>query len=360
MDGATIPVTTLTGFLGSGKTTVLNHLLKQPEMKGALVIVNEFGEIGLDHLLMQASEERFVLLDNGCICCTVRGDLRRTMKDLQRKVAAGELPAFAHVVIETTGLADPAPILHTLMVDRDLAGHFHIGATIATVDAVNGVATLARHAEAAKQVAVADRLLITKTDLASPGDIAALERRLGELAPTATRVTADNGKVAAGAVLGADLASQGDQPARLARWFEAACRAVTPGQDGSDGHGPDCGCVEHGAHRHHGIASYSFIIDRPIDAAAFRTWLDYVTALKGEDLLRVKGLICLAEEPDRPLVMHGVQHVFHPPLRLAAWPSEDRRTRLVFIVRGIPRHAIERTLVRFAAVEPASLVRSAA
>jgi G3E family GTPase len=349
---AAIPVTVLTGFLGSGKTTVLNRLLRRPGMAGAAVIVNEFGEVGLDHLLIEASEEQFTLLDNGCICCTVRGDLVATLKELARRGGGRSLD---RIVIETTGLADPAPILHTLMAEPDLARTFRVGGVVTTVDAVNGLTTLDRHAEAAKQVAVADRLLITKTDLADRETVSALEARLRELAPMAERLVASHGDVA-GEVLAPPAFDPANAPERAAAFLQ---RAAVEDHNGNHVCGPDCGHDHaHGDHHHghthsahHGIHSYSFVIDQPVEWSAFALWLDYIAALKGEDLLRLKGLVCRADDPARPMVLHGVQHVFHPPVRLDAWPSADRRTRLVFIVRGIPRETIERTLVKFAGVK---------
>ncbi|MDX8438851.1 CobW family GTP-binding protein [Mesorhizobium australafricanum] len=352
VSGAGIPVTILTGFLGSGKTTVLNRLLRQPLLAGAAVIVNEFGAVGLDHLLIEASEEQFTLLDNGCVCCTVRGDLVATLKELDAKSQAGETPPLSQVIIETTGLADPAPILHTLMAEAELATRFRVGGVVTTVDAVNGAATLARHSEAAKQVAVADRLLITKTDLVSNEALGDLQHRLEHLAPTVEQTIARNGEVGLDllASLPADAAAD---VTRIAARLEAA--------DHHD-HGcePDCRHGhDHHHDTHHGIQTFSFIIDRPVEWSGFARWLDYVAALKGEDLLRFKGLVHVTDEPERPLVLHGVQHVFHPPARLDRWPSEDRRTRLVFIVRNIERETIARTLVKFAAIDAASIASPA-
>ncbi|UVK51430.1 GTP-binding protein [Mesorhizobium sp. AR02] len=341
-----IPVTVLTGFLGSGKTTVLNRLLRRPSLAGAAVIINEFGAIGLDHLLIEASEEQFTLLDNGCVCCTVRGDLVATLKALDRRSRTGE--SLTHVVIETTGLADPAPILHTLMAEPELAGRYVIAGVVTTVDAVNGWSTLDQHAEAAKQVAVADQVLVTKTDLVSAEALSELQRRLTALAPTARQSLAHNGE-ADFDILDIRHIGTADDPDRIAAWLEMADQEC----------GPDCAHDHahhhHHAHAHHGIQSYSFVIDEPVEWAAFARWLDYVAALKGEDLLRLKGLVHVTEQPERPLVLHGVQHVFHPPVRLDAWPSADRRTRLVFIVRDIARETIARTLTKFAAIDAASI-----
>lgn len=342
-----VPVTILTGFLGSGKTTLLNRLLKEPSMAGAAVIVNEFGEIGIDHLLIEASEEQFQLLDNGCVCCTVRGDLVETLKTLHSRAADGELPGLSRVVIETTGLADPAPILHTLIAEKDLASRYRVAGVITTVDAVNGPATLERHAEAAKQVAVADRLIITKADLVDGWMVDALQRRLAALAPAAERCLVADALLET--LLDAETLDSEARADRVAAWFDKAAQSI---------HDQGCGphCDHHDDHdhhdhgHHHGIQSYSFVIDEPVEWAAFATWLDYVAALKGEDLLRLKGLVCVADDIERPLVLHGVQHVFHPPTRLDSWPSPDRRTRLVFIVRDVARETIERTLVKFAGV----------
>lgn len=354
-----IPVTLLTGFLGSGKTTVLNRLLKRPGMDGAVVIVNEFGEVGLDHLLIETSEERFALLDNGCVCCTVRGDLVETLKDIDARSRSGAIPPVKRVLIETTGLADPAPILHTLMADPELAGRYRVGSVVTTVDAVNGLATLEHHAEAAKQAAVADRLLVSKTDLAAAADVTRLERRLQLLSPAAEIIVVNHGEVGPSDILdggASDEARALELSASLSRAQSAAHARH------GEACGPDCGHAHHrdhdhhahDSHAHHGIQSYSFVIDQPVDPAAFGQWLEYIAMLKGEDMLRMKGIVQVAGEADRPMVVHGVQHVLHPPVRLDAWPSADRRTRLVFIVRGIPRETIERTLVRFAALDAAS------
>ncbi|CDX35785.1 Cobalamin synthesis protein [Mesorhizobium plurifarium] len=344
-----VPVTVLTGFLGSGKTTVLNRLLRRPSLAGAAVIVNEFGAVGLDHLLIEASEEQFTLLDNGCVCCTVRGDLVATLKELDRKSQAGETPPLSQVIIETTGLADPAPILHTLMAEAELMTRFRIGGVVTAVDAVNGAATIRRHPEAAKQVAVADRLLITKTDLVSDNAFRDLRHRLEHLAPAVEQTVARNGEVELEllASLPADAAADAT---RIAMRVEAAGHH-------DHGCGPDCRHGhDHHHDAHHGIQSFSFIIDKPVKWDAFARWLDYVAALKGEDLLRFKGIVRTIDDPERPLVLHGVQHVFHPPARLDRWPSADRRTRLVFIVRDIERETIARTLVKFAAIDAASIV----
>ena len=356
-----LPVTVLTGFLGSGKTTALNHLLRQPELNGVVAIINEFGEVALDHLLVESSEDRLALLDNGCICCSVREDLIETLADLASRRAAGTIPPFHRVLVETTGLADPVPVLHTLMTAPDIVGRYRIDGVVATVDAVNGAHTLDAHPEAVRQIAVADRLLVTKTDLAADDAVARLEARLAAINPIAVRCHVRNGAIDPALVLDAGLFDPAARSADVVRWFETASQAANAPHDHAHHHFEDEHCDHHGHHAHDtGVSSYSLIIDEPIQGEAFARWLEYVAALRGEDLLRFKAIVNVAEQPDAPMVVHGVQHVFHPPITLAGWPSADRRSRLIFIVRGIPRDIIENTLCKFAAVSRTAIQRSAA
>lgn len=356
-----IPVTVLTGFLGSGKTTVLNHLLRQKELNGVVAIINEFGEVALDHLLVESSEDRLALLDNGCICCSVREDLIETLADLASRRAAGTIPPFHRVLVETTGLADPVPVLHTLMTAPDLVGRYRIDGVVATVDAVNGARTLRTHSEAIRQIAVADRLLVTKTDLAAEAELSRLEAQLAAINPVAARRHVRDGMVEPADILDAGLFDPSARTADVVRWFDLAARAANAPHHHADHHCDSEACGHHSHHAHDtGVSSYSLIIDEPIQRDAFARWLDYVAALKGEDLLRFKAIVHVAEQPDAPIVVHGVQHVFHPPITLQGWPSADRRSRLVFIVRGIPRQVIENTLCKFAAVGRAAIRRSAA
>jgi G3E family GTPase len=289
----------------------------------------------------------------------VRDDLIETLRDLERRRQAGSLPGFSRVLVETTGLADPVPILHTLMTSSDLADHYRVDGVAVTVDAVNGARTLERHAEAVKQIAVADRILLTKCDLAVTSGISSLRRMIASINPTATLLPTENGSAGAAAVLDAGMFDPAARSRDVAAWFDAAAEA---------GHshthhehcGPDCDNT-HKSHAHDpGISSFSLTIHEPVHWAAFTRWLDYVASLRGDDLLRFKGLIHIAERPENPVVVHGVQHVFHPPIELKGWPTADRATRLVFIVRNIPREVIEQTLVRFAAISREAIARPAA
>src|SRR6516162_4472560 len=334
-----IPVTLLTGFLGSGKTTVLNHVLKEPGMAATAVIVNEFGEIGLDHLLVERSSEDVVLLNSGCLCCTVRGDIVDTLTNLFVDRVKGKVPFFTRAVIETTGLADPAPVLHTLMTDPIVAARYMLDGVVTTVDAVNGAGTLDRQPEAIKQAAVADRLLLTKTDLGEPAAREEIEVRLKALNPSAPIVPAARGAVDPALLFNIGFYDPATKSADVGRWL----RAEAFGTEHAHEH-------EHiDVNRHDDrIRAFCVTRERPISWAALSAWLDGLAAMRGEDLLRLKAIVALSDRPDQPVVLHGVQHLFHPPVLLPEWPSEDHRTRMVFITRDLPREAIERTLAAFA------------
>jgi G3E family GTPase len=335
-----IPVTLLTGFLGSGKTTVLNHVLKQPDMAATAVIVNEFGEIGLDHLLVEKATDDVVLLNSGCLCCTVRSDIVDTLLNLYTGRAAGKLPNFVRVVIETTGLADPAPILHTLISDPLIAARYALDGVVATVDAANGAGTLDRQFEAVKQAAVADRLLLTKTDLAGGAAAAALKERLTALNPSAPVFEVSHGAVDPARLFGLGFYDPLTKSLDVRRWLRD--EAFAYGDTHAEGHGP------HNANRHDDhIRAFCITRERPISWAALSAWLDSLAEMRGDDLLRLKAIVAVSDRPDRPVVLHGVQHLFHPPILLPQWPSEDRRTRMVFITRDLPKEAIEKTLAAF-------------
>jgi G3E family GTPase len=344
-----IPVTLLTGFLGSGKTTLLSRLLQDPAMAGTAVIINEFGEIGLDHDLIETGgEESMVELSSGCLCCTVRGDLVRTMHDLYGRMREGTIRPFHRVVIETTGLADPAPILQTLMQDAAIDHFFRLESVVTLVDAVNGEGTLDHHEEAVKQAAVADRLVITKADLAADAAVAVLKDRLRRLNPAAPILQVEHGRVAPDRLLGAGIYDPATKSVDVQRWL--AEEAYAEGHHHHHGHdhhhhhhGP--GQDPHDVNRHdEHIRAFAIRKEEPIPAQAFSLFLDLLTAQRGADLLRVKGIVNIAEEPDRPMVFHAVQHVMHPPVTLEAWPSDDHDTRLVFIVRDLDKAQIQNFL----------------
>ena len=341
-----IPVSVLTGFLGSGKTTLLNHLVTAPEMSRALVVINEFGAVSLDHdLITRSNDDLVVEMMGGCLCCTIRGDLLRTLRDAPWRFAREGKCWFDRVVIETTGLADPAPILHTLMTDSHLATLYRLDGVIATVDAAAGMATLDAQEEAIKQAAMADRILLTKTDLASADERAAIERRLRALNPAAPIIPVRNGQAEFASLFDAGLYDPATKTNDAQRWLQA--EAYT---DGHRGHDHDHHHHDHDYHHHHDpnrhddhIHATCLTFDEPLDAEGFERWIDILTTFKGPDILRVKGILNLIGEP-RPVVIHGVQHIFHPPVLLDAWPSEDRRTRLVFITRDISADELRDTL----------------
>ncbi|MBI3709872.1 MAG: GTP-binding protein [Proteobacteria bacterium] len=343
-----LPISVLTGFLGSGKTTLLSKLLRHPGMARTSVVINEFGEVGLDHLLVETSTEGAVLLDSGCLCCTVRGDLVDTLGNLLEKREEGKVPPFDRVVIETTGLADPAPVLQTLMAAPVIASNFRLDGVIATVDAVNGVGQLDRQFESVKQAAMADRLVLTKTDLAAEDAVARLVARLAALNPGAPILRARHGEIEPAGLFDTGAYNPENKTADVRAWLNAEAY----GDDHDDHHGHDHGDDHdhdhhdahdhrHDANRHDDhIRSFCLTFDRPLAWDKLAEAVDRMVTEHGDRLLRIKGLLNVAEA-ELPIVIHGVQHLFHPPIMLHSWPSEDRRSRIVFITKDLDKQAVQ-------------------
>jgi G3E family GTPase len=327
----TTPVTVLTGFLGAGKTTLLNHLLRRPELARSAVLVNEFGEVGLDHLLMERLDDTTVLLNAGCLCCTVRGDLVRVLREMLPRARRDEI---SRIIIETTGLADPIPILTTLMSDPVAASAYRLDGIVTVVDAVHGAAHLEIQEEAVRQVAVADRIIISKSDL---GETKALRAQLHRLNPGAPLAEAAFGAVDPAFILHAGLFDPAKKIPDVAAWLNAEAFA-----EAAEHH------YHHDPNRHDGrISAFCVELDQPLDWPAVAMWLEVLVASRGANLLRVKGILNLRDH-DRPVAIHAVRHLMHPPVKLSGWPPDDPRTsRIVFITRDLPRAVIEDGLQAF-------------
>ncbi|WP_434729661.1 CobW family GTP-binding protein [Rhizobium binae] len=356
-----IPVAILTGFLGAGKSTLLNRILKDPAMKDAAVIINEFGDVGIDHLLVESSGDSIIELSDGCLCCTVRGELVDTLANLMDAVQTGRVKPVKRVVIETTGLADPAPVMQAIMGNPVIATNFELDGVVTVVDAVNGLQTLDNHEEARKQAAVADRLIVSKKSMV--GATTGLEQRLRALNPRAAMMDADSAVAGSAEVLVNGLYDPATKIADVGRWLrdEDAHEAQhSHDHDHDDDHHHDHdhdhdhdhpgGHHGHHHHDHHAhqhahdvnrhdasIRSFSIIEEKPIDPMALEMFIDLLRSAHGEKLLRMKAIVSVSDRPERPLVLHGVQSIFHPPVRLATWPDpSDRRTRMVLITKDLP------------------------
>jgi G3E family GTPase len=339
-----IPLSVITGFLGAGKTTLLNRLLRDPGLRETAVLVNEVGEIGLDHLFYEILDGETVLLPGGCLCCSVRGDLVNSLEDILRGQDNGKNTPFRRVVIETTGLADPASVLHAVMTHPYLVQRYRLDGVVTLVDAVNGSATLDEHREAVKQAAIADRLVLTKTDLAGAEGLAVLRARLKALNPGAPILDSAKGEASAAALLDAGLYDPSSKIPDVKRWLaEAAVEAAEHTHHHHDDGDPD--------HRHHHhddrIRVFTLASAAAIPAATLESFLDLLRSIHGAKLLRLKGIVQLAEEPDQPLVLHAVQHVMHPPARLAAWPDQDRRSRIVCVTWDLDPAIVRRLFGAF-------------
>lgn len=334
-----IPVSLLTGFLGSGKTTVLNHLLQHPDLANTAVVINEFGEIGLDHELVEAATENLVLLQSGCLCCSIRGDLVETLHNLIDRRERGEIKRFDRLIVETTGLADPAPILHTLMTESFIAHTFRLDGVIVTVDAAAGGATLDAQVEAIKQAAMADRILLTKTDLVEPHAVRTLEARLRILNPGAPLIRVHNGTVDPSRLLNAGLYNPASKSLDVQSWLNVEAYDRSGHHHHDDHHGGR----DHGHHHDHAhdvnrhddrISAVAYTVEEPIAPGIFDLWLEALMLLRGPNILRIKAIVNVEGTPS-PFVLHGVQHIFHPPVQLRDWPSQDQRSRIVLIGRDL-------------------------
>ncbi len=337
------PVNLITGFLGAGKTTLLQRLLADPALADTAVLINEFGEVGLDHHLLERIDDTMVLLQSGCLCCTIRGELSVAIRELHSRRERGTVPRFRRLVIESTGLADPFPILSTVQADPVLRHHFRLGNVITTVDAVNGLGQLARQPEVTKQVAVADRLVLTKTDLVKVPVVDELISRLRRLNPSAPLWRAADQPLDAAALLAHDLFATAGRSESARRWFAAELASASDVIAPAD------------AMRHDdGIEAFAVTFERPVDWTLFGLWLTMLLNRHGERVLRVKGILNVPDSAT-PVAVHGVQRLVHPPVHMAAWPDDDRSSRLVFVVDGLERRLIERSLGAFLGLAPAAL-----
>ncbi len=328
---APIIVNLLTGFLGSGKTSLLRRLLLEPDLADIAVLINEFGEVGLDHLLLDKVDDEILLLQSGCICCTIRGDLKEAMLRLHGRMQRGEIPKVSRLVIETTGLADPAPIVATILVDPILRNHFRLGNVVTLVDGVNGAETLRKHEVSVKQAAVADRLVISKIDLCD--SVAGLKRELRRINPAVDILEASEADSAPASLLLNDLHDEAAKSAEVARWLTAESEHAARGN----------------SHSHGSVDSICLTAETPIDWAGFGLWLSMLLNRHGDRVLRLKGMLNVAGV-QAPVVIHGVQHLIHKPVHLGAWPDADNRTRIVVIADGLDLQMLRRSFDSFLSI----------
>ncbi len=353
-----LPVNVLTGALGSGKTTLLKALLRAPRLAGTMVLVNELGEVGIDHHLVEHASESTLLLENGCLCCAMREDLKTALKDLHSRRARGEIPRYERIVVETTGVADPVPIAYTLLAEPVLRHHYRLGNVVTVVDAVNAPAQLDRFEESVRQVALADRLVVSKLDLAGAGALQALRPRLAAFNPAAPIVAAGAPGLDPVELLIADIYDRRSKHHEVERWMRSARDAAAaegghaPCPAGGDPRPAD----GYGLHRTD-VTAFCFTFDTVLDWTAFGVWMTMLLHRHGERVLRMKGLLNVAGVPG-PVLVNGVRHLVHPPAHLDRWPDEDRRSRVVVITNGLGREEIECSLRAFNAIANPSPMRA--
>ena len=346
-----IPVTLLTGFLGSGKTTVLSHVVRQPELSDALVIINEFGEMALDHMLVAHSTENLVMeMSSGCVCCSIRGDLVKTLRDITWRFSRNGQRQFRRVLIETTGLADPTPIIQTLITHPQISLKYRLDGVVATVDLATGQQALDQHPEAVRQAALADVLLLTKADLATDAQSSLLLHRLEAINPAARRYSVRHGEIQPGILLNLGIAASGISLVNVGHWLNEESYSRPRGLGRYQPLADQGSRVTAYAHKsssradvsHHDdrIRAFCFVIEQPVAEETLSEWLQILRGFVGQNILRVKGILNVMGNV-RPIVIHGVKHVLHPYATLPAWPTEDRRSRLVFITQDVGRDVIE-------------------
>lgn len=348
-EGERITANVLTGFLGAGKTSLLKRLLALPSLAGTAVIINEFGEVGLDHLLVEAIDDDIVLLKSGCICCNIRTDLKAALLSLFERSRRGEIPRFSRIAIETTGIADPTPIVATLSADPMLRHHFRVGNIVTVVDVPNGLANLATYPESQRQVAVADRLIVSKSDIAAAEDTASLRNQLEALNPAAEILELSEAMQPDDALFLRDIHDVAGRGAEVARWLRAATRAQDPGRHH---HGP----AYHHDHepdvnRHGDIRAFVLTGDAPLSWARFGLWLSMLLNRHGGEILRLKGLLDI-EGNESPVVIQGVQHLIHKPMHLQSWPAGVTGTHIVVIAKGLDPALVERSFRAFNGLAP--------
>jgi len=332
-----IGISVLTGFLGSGKTTILTSLIKQKQMANAAIIINEFGEVGLDHDLIETTDENVIELQNGCICCTIQDDLKTTLLNLLKKMEKGEISPFNHVIIETTGLADPVPIIHTLMTSLDLQRIYSIDGVITVVDAINGDSTYNAHEEAVKQTAFADIIILSKTDIADKEKVNSLTKRIKAINPKVTIIESDKNSLSVSKLLGLNDYNPQNKDWNVREWLD-----IEKNKSSNHSHyHHDHHNHEHDVNRHgDNIETFAMVTSQPVSMTAVNFFLELLMSQMGENILRIKGILNIKGQ-SYPAVIHGVQHIFHPLEWLGKWPSEDKQSRLVFITKNIKKDIID-------------------